>query len=64
MGYFGHKEKWSCGASYWLCFCLITICCVSWMLPLDLWTINADVMLVRSASEKVSDMKDYSYLNL
>lgn len=34
------------------------------MLPLDFWTINTDVMMVRSASEKVSDMKDFSYLNL
>lgn len=43
---------------------LMPICHVSGVLPLDLWTINADVMMVKSASGKVSDMKDCSYLNL
>lgn len=37
---------------------------VSGKLPLNLWNISADVMMVNTASDKVSDMKTRSYLNL
>lgn len=37
---------------------------VSGKLPLDLWNISVDVMVVKTASDKVSDMKTRSYLNL